>query len=130
MHLLYFLMNAGEFTERREVIKHSLGIDKLLILCIFHDESRVLVNVIASSRGTRLLESFSKLVERREAVNLYLAHKLARFFLLSSLKYLRVPLRACALETRVPGTCGCRKLTREQALHYARVTRTRLSSCL
>ena len=31
-------------------------------------------------RGTRLLESFSKLVERREAVKLYLAHKLAKFF--------------------------------------------------
>ena len=52
------------------------------------------MNVIASSRGMRLLERFSKLVERREAVKLYLAHKLARFFLLSSLEYLRVPSRA------------------------------------
>ena len=33
--LSYFLMNAGEFTERREVVKDSLGIDKLPILRIF-----------------------------------------------------------------------------------------------
>ena len=64
------------------------------------------MNVIASTvicRGTRLLENFSKLVERREAVKLYLAHKLTRFYLLLSLEYLRVPARAHALEIRVPG---------------------------
>ena len=33
--LSYFLMNIGEFTERREVVKDSLGIDKLLILRTF-----------------------------------------------------------------------------------------------
>ena len=40
------------------------------------------MNVIASTvtrQGTRFLESFSKLVEKREAVKLYLAHKQARF---------------------------------------------------
>ena len=35
MRLSYFLMNAGEFTERREVVQDSLGIDKLPILRIF-----------------------------------------------------------------------------------------------
>ena len=54
------------------------------------------MNVIASSQGTQLLEGFSKLVERRAAVKLYLAHKLAGFFLLSSHEYLRVPSRAGA----------------------------------
>ena len=80
--LLYFLMNTGEFTEQREVVKDSLGINKLPILCIFHDESQVLVNMITSTvarRGMRLLESFSKLVEGREVVKLNLAHKLVRF---------------------------------------------------
>ena len=33
--LSYILMNAGEFTERREVVKDSLGIDKLPILRTF-----------------------------------------------------------------------------------------------
>ena len=33
--LIVLLMNAGEFTERREVVKDSLGIDKLPILHIF-----------------------------------------------------------------------------------------------
>jgi hypothetical protein len=45
------------------------------------------VNVIASTvtrRGTKLFESFSKLVERREAVKLELAFKLARFFAVES----------------------------------------------
>ena len=57
------------------------------------------MNMIASSRGTRLLESFS---ERREAVKLYLAHKLARFFLLSSLEYLRVHSNTGTGYTRLP----------------------------
>ena len=35
MHLSNFLMITGEFTERREEVKDSLGIDKLPILCIF-----------------------------------------------------------------------------------------------
>ena len=75
--------------------------------------------------------TFSKLVERREAAKLYLAHKLARFFCYRvSNTYLRVPAQARALETRVPCTYGCRKLTREQALHYMCVTHTRLSSYL
>ena len=91
------------------------------------------MNVIMSSRGMRLLESFSKLVERREAVKLYLAHELAKFFAVES-QILACALepreRAHVLETRVPGTHGCRKLTRKQALHYTRVTRTRLSSYL
>ena len=30
--LSYFLIDTGEFTERREVVKDSLGIDKLPIL--------------------------------------------------------------------------------------------------
>ena len=47
-------------------------------------------------RGMRLLESFSKLVERRKAVKLYLAHKLARFF---CCQILHVPARARVLET-------------------------------
>ena len=34
-HLPYFLMNTGEFAERREAVEGSLGVDKLLILCIF-----------------------------------------------------------------------------------------------
>ena len=50
-----------------------------------------------------LLESFSKLVERREAVKLYVymcvAHTRAIFVLLSSLEYLCVPAQAHALET-------------------------------
>ena len=33
--LSYFLTNAGEFTERREVVKDSIGIDKLPIVRIF-----------------------------------------------------------------------------------------------
>ena len=33
--LSYFLINTGEFTEQREVVKDSLGIDKLPILYIF-----------------------------------------------------------------------------------------------
>ena len=33
--LSYFLINTGEFTERREVVKDSLGIDKLPILYFF-----------------------------------------------------------------------------------------------
>ena len=60
------------------------------------------MNVIASAvtrRGTRLLESFSKVVERREAVKLYLAHKLARVFFAVESQIL-----VCALKTRVPGT--------------------------
>ena len=63
------------------------------------------MNVIVSSRGTRLLESFSKLVERREAVKLYLAHELAKFFAVES-RILACALepreRTRALETRVP----------------------------
>ena len=59
-------MNTGEFTERREVLKDSLGIDELPILCIFHDESRVLVNVITSSQGMRPLESFSSLLREEK----------------------------------------------------------------
>ena len=63
------------------------------------------MNMIASSQGTRLLESFSKLVEGREAVKLYLAHKLAtcRFFAVKS----RILVCACT-QTWVPGTHGCR----------------------
>ena len=132
--LSYFLMETGEFTELKEVVKYPLGIDKLPIFCIFHDKSRVLMNVIASTvtcGGTRLVESFSKLVERREAVKLYLAHKLAGFFLLSSFEYLRVPLQARALETgtgytRVPEIDS----QAVQALYYTRVTCTCLSSYL
>jgi hypothetical protein len=65
-----FLMNTGEFAERREAVKVSLGVDKLLILR--HDESRVLMNAIASAvtrHGTRLLGSFSKLVECSKTIS-------------------------------------------------------------
>jgi hypothetical protein len=35
VRLSYFLMNTGEFAERREVVKDSLGVDKFPILRIF-----------------------------------------------------------------------------------------------
>ena len=63
--------------------------------------------MIASSRGTRRLESFSKLVERREAVEIYLAHKLARFFAVESRILACALARACPRE-RVPSKRGYR----------------------
>ena len=76
------------------------------------------MNVVVSTvtcQGMRLLESFSKLVERREAVKLYLAHKLARFFAVES------PILACARGS----VC-----TQNAGTGYTRVTCTRLSSYL
>ena len=87
------------------------------------------MNVIVSSRGKRLLESFSKLVERKEAVKLYLAHELAKFFAVES------QILACALAsacTRNAGT-GYTRLPENDSragASYTRVTRARLSSCL
>ena len=127
--LSYFLMNTGEFTERREAVK---GIDKLPILYIFSWQvsiTRERDREHCHPPRHEIFRSFSKLVERREAVKLYLTHKLARFFCC------RVSNTCVCLHKRVhskwvPGTRGCWKLTREQALHYTRVTRTRLSSYL
>ena len=86
------------------------------------------MNVIMSSRGTRLLESFSKVVERRD--ELYLAHKLARFFFAVESRIL-----ACAFAsacTRNVGTGYTRlpEIDLQAGASYTRVTRTRLSSCL
>ena len=85
------------------------------------------MNVIVSSRGTKLLESFSKLVERREAVKLYLAHELAKFFAVES------RILACALAsacTRNAGTGYTRlpEIDSRAGASYTRVTRTRLLS--
>ena len=77
------------------------------------------MNVIANSQGMRLLESFSKLVEKRDSRSIP-SSQTRSVFLLLSLKYLCVPSRVRALETWVLGTRSFRKLTHEQALHYMR----------
>jgi hypothetical protein len=65
--LSYFLMNTGEFAERREVVKDSKHRQAFNSLYFFMASLEyVLVNVIASTvtrRGTRFFERFSKLVE-------------------------------------------------------------------
>ena len=48
---VHIFMNVGEFVGRREAIKEPLGVDKLLILCIFPIESRVLSHVIVRARA-------------------------------------------------------------------------------
>ena len=134
--LSYFLMNTGEFNEQREAVKDSPGIDMLPILYIFHYKSRVLMNVIVSTVtrwSTTLLESFSKLIERREAVKLYVYMCVAHNELyLFCCRVSNTCVRPCERmhSKRVLGTCGCRKLTREQALHYTHVNRIHLSSYL
>ena len=77
----------------------------------------------------QLLESFSKLVERREAVKLYVAHELAKLFAVES------RILACALAsacTRNTGTGYTRLLEIDSraGASYMPVTHTRLSSCL
>ena len=85
--LSYVLMNTGEFTEQRQPVKDSLGIDKLLILSIYFmsslEYSWVWSWALLHSEARDLLESLSKLVEQRGAVRVYLAFKLVRFLLLS-----------------------------------------------
>ncbi len=66
--LLDFLMNIGEFVERRKAVKESLRLDKLLTLCIFGVESRILADAIASAARALARDFLVKFVERREAV--------------------------------------------------------------